>query len=149
MPAYTVATIPDGTSNTMFLSEHSAVSLQDGMPKVMVYGPDNGGLPMDCVLPLFNYVDHETDELPSWSGTSVPPGIGTHFWMPQFNPTGVSGRNPATYRMVQGYHPDRLNVGMGDGSVRSIANGEASTAHKPWAWPRMVYPCDGMDPSSW
>jgi competence protein ComGC len=142
MPRYTIADIPDGTSNTVMFSEHSAVSLDGGIPKTMVYGPDNGGLPMDTVLPLFNYPGHDA-EPPTWDGKSEPPGIDDHFWMPQYIPTGVAGANPASYRAVQGYHTAPLVVGLADGSVRGVS-ASVSTTKDPWSWPRAVYPSDGV-----
>lgn len=136
---YTIGDIPDGSSNTVMFAEHSAVSLDGATPKAMVYGPDNGGLPADTVLPLFNYAGHDA-ERPTWDGTSAPP---SDFWMPQFNPTGVSGANPATYRMVQGYHTGVLLVGMADGSVRGVS-ANISTLQSPWTWPCAIYPSDGL-----
>jgi prepilin-type N-terminal cleavage/methylation domain-containing protein len=138
---YTITDIPDGTSNTVMFSEHSAVSLDGATPQAMVYGPDNGGLPPGTVLPLFNYAGHDAAR-PTWDGASEPPGVDDHFWMPQFKPTGVSGANPATYRTVQGYHTATLMVGLADGSVRGIS-ASVSTRQSPWTWPRAIYPSDG------
>ncbi len=137
LPRYTIADIPDGTSNTVMFSEHSAVSLDNGPPKVMVYGPDNGSLPAGPVLPLFNYAGHDAAR-PTWDGYSEPPGVQDHFWMPQFNLTGLSGANPATYRMVQSYHTATLIVAMADGSVHSVSSGVS-----PQTWQRASYPSDG------
>jgi prepilin-type N-terminal cleavage/methylation domain-containing protein len=139
---YTIADIPDGTSNTVMFCEHSAVSLDEGLRKVMVYGPDHGGLPEGTVLPLFNYAGHDAAR-PTWDGNSEPQGVDDHFWMPQFNPTGVSGANPATYRTVQGYHPYVLIVSMADGSTRNVS-ADVSTLQSPWSWPRAIYPSDGV-----
>jgi prepilin-type N-terminal cleavage/methylation domain-containing protein len=138
LATYKITNIPDGTSNTVMLCEHSAVSLDGTTPQVMVYGPDNGGLPAGTVLPLFNYAGHDAAR-PTWDGNSAPPGVGDHFWMPQFNPTGLSGANPATYRMVQGYHTATLVVGMADGSVRGVS---ASVSTLTWA--QAIYPSDGV-----
>src|SRR5262249_45367506 len=69
MPRYTIGNIPGGASNTVMLAEHSAVSLDDDVPKVMVYGPDSGGLPAGTVLPLFNYAGHDA-ALPMWDRDS-------------------------------------------------------------------------------
>lgn len=135
---YTVANIPDGTSNTVMFSEHSAVSLDNGLPKVMVYGPDIGGLPAGTVLPLFNYAGHDAAP-PTWDGHSEPPGVHDHFWTPQFNPTALAGANPATYRMVQGYHTATLCVGLADGSVRGV-----SASITPRTWHQASYPSDGV-----
>jgi prepilin-type N-terminal cleavage/methylation domain-containing protein len=129
MSRYTIDTIPDGTSNTVLFSEHTAVSLDNGSPRVMVYGPDNGGLPPGTVLPLFNYANHDARR-PRWTGTGEPPAVGDHFWMPQFNPTALSGKDPPTYRMVQGYHTGTIVVGLADGSVRGVA---ASVTPRTWA----------------
>jgi hypothetical protein len=63
--------------------------------------------------------------------------------MPQFNPTGVSGTNPTTYRMVQGYHTATLVLGLADGSVRGMS-ASVSTLQDPWTWPRAIYPSDGV-----
>jgi prepilin-type N-terminal cleavage/methylation domain-containing protein len=138
LPRYTIADIPDGTSNTAMFCEHSAVSLDNGSPKVMVYGPDNGGLPAGTVLPLFNYAGHDAAP-PTWDGKSEPSGVDDHFWMPQFSPTALSGANPATYRMVQGYHTATLVVGLADGSVRGV-----SASVSRLTWQRAIYPSDGV-----
>jgi hypothetical protein len=137
LPRYTIADTPDGTSNTVMFAEHSAVSLDNGSPKVMVYGPDNGGLPEGTVLPLFNYAGHDAAP-PKWDGNSEPPGVGEHFWMPQFNPTFRSGANPPAYRMVQGYHTATIIVGLADGSVRGVS---ASVTARTWQ--QANYPSDG------
>jgi hypothetical protein len=141
MSRYTIADIPDGTSNTVMWSEHSAVSVNGGIRLAMMYGPDNGGLPPNCVLPLFNYPGQASAE-PKWDGNSDPPNLGTQFWMPQFNPTGATGSTPAIYNMVQGYHTAILLVGIADGSVRSI-NASVSTSQAPWTWARAIDPQDG------
>jgi prepilin-type N-terminal cleavage/methylation domain-containing protein len=137
MSRYTIAKIPDGTSNTVMFTEHSAVSLDNGASKVMVYGPDNGGLPTGTVPPLFNYAGHDATP-PTWDGKSEPPGVGDHFWMPQFDPTVLSGASPATYRAVQGYHTATIVVGMADGSIRGV-----SASVTAQTWQRAIYPSDG------
>jgi prepilin-type N-terminal cleavage/methylation domain-containing protein len=135
LPRYTIAEVPDGTSNTVMFSEHAAVSLDSRSSKVMVYGPDNGGLPAGTVLPLFNYAGHDAAPL-KWDGNSDPPG--GHFWMVQLNPTIITGANPPTYRMVQGYHPATLVIGVADGSVRGV-----SASVTPRTWQRAIDPADG------
>jgi hypothetical protein len=136
---YKISDIPDGTSETVMWSEHSAVSINGGIRLTMMYGPDNGGLPPDGVLPLFNYQDHATSQ-PKWDGKGEPDGIGTQFWMPQYEPTGVSGSNVAAYNMVQGYHTAVLIVGMADGSVRGV---NPSVSRLTWA--RAIYPRDKQE----
>jgi prepilin-type N-terminal cleavage/methylation domain-containing protein len=138
LPRYTTANIPDGSSNTAMFCEHSAVSLDNGSPKVMVYGPDNGGLPAGTVLPLFNYAGHDAAP-PTWDGNSDPAGVHEYFWMPQFSPTALSGASPATYRMVQGYHTATIIVGLADCSVRGVS---ASVSSRTWQ--QAIYPSDGV-----
>lgn len=133
VPQYTVANIPDGTSNTVLFTEKSAESSTAAYPNVwgVVTAANNGG-------PAF--------AVGAVSATAGTPPTGTlTYGYPQFNPTGTAGSNAANVNSVQGYHTATIVVGLADGSVRGVS---ASVSTGTWAL--AVIPNDGYPlPSDW
>jgi prepilin-type N-terminal cleavage/methylation domain-containing protein len=132
---YTISNIPDGTSNTVMWAERSADQKSgSGNPEVYyasfitIDTTTNATFTASgAVPPLFNEI------LP----VSAPPGPG-NVWLPQFNPTGTGGTNPAAAGAVQGYHTATLVVGLADGSVRGVSASVTSTT-----WFSACAPADG------
>jgi len=127
-PPYTIANIPDGTSNTVMLAERASsnnfgqISTNPpawvgcnawGWPGGAAYGGDTFG-------PVFAH---------PFQGGPL---------MPQFNPSGLAGTNPPDWHTCQGFHPGVCVVGVGDGSVRTVSSGVSLPT-----WTNAVLPADG------
>lgn len=127
---YTVANIPDGTSNTVMFAEKSAV-------------PSNGAGYENSFAASSNNVAYTPVGRNNgpWNfavaTTSVGPPVT--YALPQFNPTGQAGSNPAVLASVQGYHTATIVVGLADGSVRGVS---ASVGVATWS--AAVGPADGL-----
>lgn len=116
--SFTIANIPDGTSNTAMFSEMSAVTTISASTSYSTdYGSYSPASP--SISPLFN---------------ATPATV----WPMQFSPTGASGNNRAAYGSVQGYHTGTLVVGLADGSVRGCSASIATTT-----WQNACTPADG------
>jgi prepilin-type N-terminal cleavage/methylation domain-containing protein len=124
---YTIANIPDGTSNTVMFSERSADQSGASGTDHVTYGTYYAALNFTtgAVPPLFN-------------GPGLP-ATAAGVFLPQFNPTGTAGTNPAAPGFVQGYHTATCVVGMGDGSVRGISASVSSGT-----WQSANLPADGL-----
>jgi prepilin-type N-terminal cleavage/methylation domain-containing protein len=95
---YTVATIPDGTSNTIFFAEKLKICNADSRADLLFHG---GWAP--ALAPMFN-------------GYSV----GVKFQ------TGVTQQN-CNSNVAHAFTASGLNVSLGDGSVRNISSGIDTT----------------------
>jgi prepilin-type N-terminal cleavage/methylation domain-containing protein len=115
---YTVATIPDGSSNTIGFMEQSAS------------------------YPAYNHFNWWS--WPAAPGTygpywpDVPPLAQPPYALPQFNPT-ATGDNAANPDLAQGYHPNIIQVARMDGSVRAVTSGVSANS-----WTYAIMPDDGM-----
>jgi prepilin-type N-terminal cleavage/methylation domain-containing protein len=146
---YTIANIPDGTSNTVMFTEMSANRV-DSTPSTWstdysTYYSAAGDFLSPYNSPLFNVPGAGTIATAATSNSSGG------CWLPQFNPTGISGTNPALNYRVQGYHTATLVVGLADGSVRGVSASVSTTVGSPpGAWVGACVPNDGnpLD-SSW
>lgn len=126
--AYTIANIPDGTSNTVLVTEKSA---QNTGSTPNIWGVATAA-PTGPVFAI---------GAATVSGATVTLANGT----PQFSPTGTSGSNPANPSLVQGYHTATIITGLADGSVRGVS---ASVSINTWGM--AVVPNDGNPlPSDW
>lgn len=130
---YSISNIPDGTSNTVMFAERSADQSDASGNSNVLYATYTGNITsflVGSVPPLYN------------AAVAAPaqPGIA-NVWLPQFNPTGTSGTNPAGKNpspSVQGYHTATCVVGMADGSVRGI-----SASISALTWQHANLPADG------
>lgn len=128
---YTIANIPDGTSNTVLFTEKSA---ENG--NASYYNNWGMSTPATVAGPIF-----ATGITAATATTPVTISNG----MPQFNPTGTSGGNPALVTQVQGYHTATIVVGLADGSVRGVSASVSTTT-----WGYAVIPNDGnVLPTDW
>jgi prepilin-type N-terminal cleavage/methylation domain-containing protein len=131
--AYTVANIPDGTSNTILFTEKSGDTsgYANNWGQVTVANTSGPAFAFGAV-----------------SAAAGPPPTGTLAnGYPQFNPTGTTSTsaNPASVSMVQGYHTATIVVGLADGSVRGV-----SASVSTGTWGLAVIPNDGYPlPSDW
>jgi prepilin-type N-terminal cleavage/methylation domain-containing protein len=136
---YTIANIPDGTSNTIMWTEMSANRV-DGSGNVWATDYASMVPATNFNWPLFN---------------TTYPAAAASVWLPQFNPISLTG-TPAGARpttgFVQGYHTATLVVGLADGSVRGVSASvtTSATSSPVGAWVGASLPADGsvLD-SSW
>jgi prepilin-type N-terminal cleavage/methylation domain-containing protein len=121
--AYTVATIPDGSSNTIFFAEQYAASTQNGTGNTANAGN------------LWTYpgIDYSWQYTPAFSNTRV---FGNAVWTipPQKRPTMLQ----ADKRTVQSGHTATIQCALGDGSVRGVP----TTISQP-TWQNAMRPDDG------
>jgi prepilin-type processing-associated H-X9-DG protein len=141
--AFTLATIPDGTSNTIFLSERFAqltgergrFTDPDGKKQqanTLWAWPANHGTkpPTDWAKPV-----PENAAMIAYYNLDTKKGFGKEvFGKPQ---AGIAPPQ-ADYRLVQSAHSRVVNVAMGDGSVRSVS----SDISQP-TWQNALTPADG------
>jgi prepilin-type N-terminal cleavage/methylation domain-containing protein len=127
-PQYTIANIPDGTSNTIMLAERAASNNFGQIstnPPAWV-GCNAWGWPGGA----------------AYGGYMFGPVFAHPFQggalMPQFNPTSLTGTNPPDWHTAQGFHPGICVVGMGDGSVRTVSSSVTLAT-----WTNAVLPADG------
>jgi len=105
------AMIPDGTSNTMFLTEKSAISVGNGAS----WAPDNG----------YNMYTDWGPGIGSVESGAEPLGVASMFVVNPaqtcFNPNTGGRGGCGDPRNANSPHPGGINVGLGDGSVRYVA----------------------------
>jgi prepilin-type N-terminal cleavage/methylation domain-containing protein len=125
---YTIANIPDGTSNTIMFAERAASNnrFSASSSPSLYYGMNSWAWP----------VADAYDSLPLFSAGFARPVQG--ILPPQFNPTGMTGANPPMWQTCQGFHTSLCIVGMGDGSVRAVSSGVGNNT-----WTDAVLPADG------
>jgi prepilin-type N-terminal cleavage/methylation domain-containing protein len=129
-PPYTIATIPDGSSNTIAIVEASGCF--PGFPSV----DPTTGLPNSFMVWWF--VAYPNTIGPYWPDNDQLPGGGQNytgqFALPQL------GINPmqANPNLCQSYHAV-MNVALMDGSVRKISSGLSQTT-----WTNALLPADGQ-----
>jgi prepilin-type N-terminal cleavage/methylation domain-containing protein len=131
---YTIANIPDGTSNTVMITEKSAENSTAG------YYNNWGSVTVATSAgPAFAIGTATTAAGPP--PTVTLPNVST----PQFSPTGTAGTAPANVLLVQGYHTATIVTGLADGSVRGVS---ASVSTNTWGM--ACYPSDGNPlPTDW
>jgi len=122
--AYTVATIPDGTSNTIFFAEQYATCNQIGSGT----GTDASNL---WAWPGIDW---------AWQNTAVFSntrtfGAGVWTLMPQKKPTAAQ----CDKRTIQSGHTATIQVAIGDGSVRGI-----NASISQLTWQNAMRPDDGQ-----
>jgi prepilin-type N-terminal cleavage/methylation domain-containing protein len=121
--SYTIATIPDGTSNTIAFVEQIA------NPPNAPPGYNWWAFPLTCPSSL-------EGGAPFWPGTQ--PAAPPPYVMPQFNPSLIlSNPNFCNPKAPAGFHPNLLMVAMTDGSVRSVGTGVSQ-----YSWDCAVQPDD-------
>jgi prepilin-type N-terminal cleavage/methylation domain-containing protein len=132
--SYTVATIPDGSSNTIFFAEQYSASTQSGTGTAVNAGNlwaypgiDNTTYGLSAPTPGWAYT-------PTFSNTRTF-GAGVWTVMPQKKPTMVL----ADKRTVQSGHTATIQCGMGDGAVRGI-----STSISQLTWQNAMRADDGQ-----
>ncbi len=127
VPPYTLASIPDGSSNTIcFVEQVAAIPLSTG-PHANWWafpltdpGGSNGSGP--CYWP------------------DAPPLVAPPYPLPQFNPSLTpSNPNFANGALAAGFHPNLIMVGMLDGSIRPVLMGVSLNS-----WNYAVQPNDGQ-----
>ena len=127
VPVYTVANIPDGTSNTVAFAEKTA---ENGASY-----PNLWGGPISTA----SYQGPAFAIAPLATATTLGNGF------PQFSPTSTTGTAPPLVQNAVGYHTATLVVCMADGSVRGVS---ASVSALTWGY--AVIPSDGNPlPSDW
>jgi hypothetical protein len=126
---YTIANIPDGTSNTVMFAERAASNnrISINNPPQYYFGSNSWGWPVS---------DAYDGEVFFSAGFARPEQGGVV--IPQFNPSGISGANPPYWQTCQGFHTGICVVGMGDGSVRALSSGVGLST-----WTDAVLPADG------
>ena len=127
-PPYTIANIPDGTSNTVMFAERAASNNfgQISTSPPAWVGCNGWGWPGGA----------------AYGGYTFGPVFAHPFQggplMPQFNPSGLAGANPPDWHTAQGFHTSLCVVGMGDGSVRTVPG---SISKQTWGY--ALNPRDG------
>jgi hypothetical protein len=135
---YTIANIPDGTSNTVMFTEKSANSGTGSAGS-----QNNWGAPASNLAFTPAGVANGSWNFATSLSSNPPPVLGNG--TVQFNPTGLSTPNSPNVSQVQGYHTATIVVGLADGSVRGV-----SASVSPATWALAVYPADGTPlPSDW
>ena len=123
-PQYTIANIPDGSSNTVMFGEAYAAC----QSCANLWADTNQA---NCYLPIFANSDQ------------FAPGIWNA--QPQVQPTYPGGLNPCVKGKPNTSHSGGMVTGMGDGSVRNVS-GNVSQA----TWQLALTPADGTPlPSDW
>ncbi len=129
-PPYTLATIPDGSSNTIALSEASGCF--PGFPSI----DPTTGLPNSFMvwwLPAYpNTIG------PYWPDVDQLPGGQNYtgqYALPQLGTTPMQ----ADPNLSQSYHTGVMNVTLMDGSVRTISTGLSQAT-----WTLALNPADGQ-----
>jgi type II secretory pathway pseudopilin PulG len=137
---YTIGSIPDGTSVTIFVAERFALAGVPGadMPCSWVDppagGPALGNKDFDAMgCPLQPFVSRSGAIRASLGGPGIFYGSGTQknpvgaveaagvVWTYPAPEIGVTPARASTDGRAQSQHPTVVQVGMGDGSVRSIS----------------------------
>ena len=118
--AYTVATIPDGSSNTIMFAEQYAACAGNGN------------------LWAFPGIDWGWNWTPAFANTRIFPAtnaVGGAYEVPQPKPTQAA----CDKRRVQSAHSSTVQCALGDGSVRGI-----SRSVSPLTWQYAILPDDGQ-----
>jgi prepilin-type N-terminal cleavage/methylation domain-containing protein len=113
-------TFLDGTSNTIVFAEKYAVCGGSANSVASYYYGETGGA---C------------NRLGGQGGNGSVPGIYTISLPPQNNPSPFAGCNPC---MLQTMSAGGIQVGLGDGSVRTVSSGISSLT-----WANAIQPADG------
>jgi prepilin-type N-terminal cleavage/methylation domain-containing protein/prepilin-type processing-associated H-X9-DG protein len=127
---YRLSIIPDGTSNTICMTETSGC-----FPGYPTTNPSTG-TPENYML--WSYPAYPNTMGPYWPNPDQLPGQPNYtglFLLPQFSPTPMQA-NPT---MAQSYHPGAMNIAMMDGSVRTISSALSQTT-----WTNALNPADGQ-----
>jgi prepilin-type N-terminal cleavage/methylation domain-containing protein len=129
-PPYTLATIPDGTSNTIAMVEASGCF--PGYPSI----DSTTGLPNSFMVWWF--VAYPNTIGPYWPDNDQLPGGQNYtgqYALPQI------GVNPmkADPNLCQSYHTGVMNIGLMDGSVRNVSGGLSLAT-----WTNALNPADGQ-----
>jgi prepilin-type N-terminal cleavage/methylation domain-containing protein len=125
------ATIPDGTSNTIFLAEKYMVCGPGGFTAAFYWGETC----LDCGSPA-TYAGACNRLAANPANVGSPPMFYQSLTLvPQPKPS-MKQCNPC---MLQGFYPSGSQVGMGDGSVRLVSSSISQTT-----WARAVAPDDGL-----
>jgi prepilin-type N-terminal cleavage/methylation domain-containing protein len=118
------ATIPrtftDGTSNTIVFAEKYAVCGGSANSVASFYWGETGGA---C------------NRLGGQGGNGSIPGFYSITLTPQLNPSPFANCNPC---QIQAMNPGGVQVGLGDGSVRTVSSGIS-----PTTWASAIQPADG------
>jgi prepilin-type N-terminal cleavage/methylation domain-containing protein len=138
-------TIRDGTSNTIFFAErYSQCGVPGGSPATGSFLQHAWGVYQDCQnpTPLNNkgggnvWLVGYDNPANGWDSTSGISGLG-----PQWRPTDL---NCIAYQL-QSYSAGGLQVGLGDGSVRTVSPSVSVTT-----WALANHPSDGQAmPADW
>ncbi|OAI41303.1 hypothetical protein AYO40_03345 [Planctomycetaceae bacterium SCGC AG-212-D15] len=129
-PPFRISTIPDGTSNTIAMTETSGC-----FPSYPTINPTTG-TPENFML--WSYPAYLNTMGPYWPNPDQLPGQANYtgqFNLPQLGTTSALA-NPT---LAQSYHPGAMNIGMMDGSVRTIS---ASVSQATWT--NALRPDDGQ-----
>jgi prepilin-type N-terminal cleavage/methylation domain-containing protein len=144
MATYNVATIPDGSSNTILFAEQysqaNAVGVNDGGAaggSLWAYpGIDWGWNWFPTFANTYNFPAYPVSTTTNTTFTVLPNNVVTNvFGVPQIKPT-VS---QADHRLPQTAHTSTIQCLLGDGSVRGV-----SASISQATWQAAVIPDDGV-----
>ncbi len=130
VPPYRIGNIPDGTSETIGIIETSGCF--PGYPTV---DPQSG---TNENYMTWDYPAYPNTLGPYWPNPDELPGQPNYSGVYALPQIGVSAMR-ADPNLCQSYHPTVMNVGMMDGSVRTVSSGVGQTT-----WSNALNPADGQ-----